>query len=108
MLQFLIEKKLYDFLRGFEIIYAVLGECPIIQRSLFDQGKLKGKYHCIVDLLFDRFGNVCPCSKKFSAPSTNTHFQTSQTGGQPYSDTSPSEFLVVGMIHPQMDTYTRS
>jgi len=52
--------------------------------------ELKGKYHCTVDLLFGQFRNVHLCSTKFSAPSTEAHFQTSQNGGQPYSDTSPS------------------
>jgi len=32
---------------------------------------LRGKYHCTVDLLFDRFRNVLLCITKFSAPSTN-------------------------------------
>jgi len=40
----------------------------------------------MVDFLFR---NVHLCSTKFSAPNTKAHFLTSQTGGQPYSDTSP-------------------
>jgi len=34
---------------------------------------LRGKYHCTVHLLFDQFRNVCLCSTKFSAPSTEAH-----------------------------------
>jgi hypothetical protein len=43
-----------------------------------------GKYHCTVDLLIDLFGLVC-----FTNKNENCQFQTSQTGGQQYSDTSP-------------------
>jgi hypothetical protein len=56
--------------------------------SLSLQEILKGKYHCTIDLLFDWFGisrmktdNFCLCLK-------NRLIQTSQTGGQWYSDTS--------------------
>jgi len=40
-----------------------------------------------IDLMFDRFRNVPLCSTKFSLNSTEAHFYTGQTGGQPYSDT---------------------
>ena len=44
---------------------------------------LKGKHHCMADLLFDWFG--------FSYQQINLFgkIQTSQTGGQPYNYTSP-------------------
>jgi len=53
------------------------------------QGILKGKYHCTVDLLFDWFGLVCFANKNKNCPLSYSWFQTSQTGGQWYSDTSP-------------------
>ncbi len=46
----------------------------------------RGKYHCTIDLLFDRFGISCD---NFCFYSQNRLTQTSQTGGQRYSDTSP-------------------
>jgi hypothetical protein len=56
------------------------------------QGILKGKYHCtvdLVDLLFDWFGISCITTDNFCFDLQNRLFQTSQTGGQWYSDTSP-------------------
>ncbi len=39
-------------------------EPPTIVRSgMFDQGILKGKYHCTIDLLFDWFGLVSFANK---------------------------------------------
>ncbi len=48
-----------------------------------------GKYHCAVDLLFDWFGLVCFANKNKNCQLSYYLFQTSQTGGQWYSDTSP-------------------
>ncbi len=48
-----------------------------------------GKYHCTVDLLFDWFGLVCLANKNKNCQLSISWFQTSQTGGQWYSDTSP-------------------
>ncbi len=53
------------------------------------QGVLKGKYHCTVDLLFDWFGLVCFANKNKNCQLSYNWFQTSQTGGQRYSDASP-------------------
>jgi hypothetical protein len=53
------------------------------------QGILKGEYHCTVDLLFDRFGISCMTTDIFCFYLQNRLIQTSQTGGQWYSDTSP-------------------
>ncbi len=50
---------------------------------------LWGKYHCTVDLLFDRFGLACFANKNKNCQLSYSWFQTSQTGGQQYSDTSP-------------------
>jgi hypothetical protein len=47
------------------------------------------KYHCTIDLLFDRFGISCMITDKFCSYLQNRLIQTSQTGGQWYSDTSP-------------------
>jgi hypothetical protein len=47
------------------------------------------KYHCTIDLLFDWFGLVCFANKNKNGQLSNSWFQTSQTGGQWCSDTSP-------------------
>jgi len=52
-------------------------------------GNTKGLYHCTVDLLFDWFGISCMTSDNFCFYLKNRLIQTSQTGGQQYSDTSP-------------------
>ncbi len=49
----------------------------------------RGKYHCTVDLLFDWFGISCITIDNFCFYLQNSLIQTSQTGGQWYSDTSP-------------------
>ena len=69
-----------------------------------------GKYHCTIDLLFDWFGLVCFANKNKNCQLSYSGFQTSQTGGQQYSDTSPfsilwfniliSEALVTGKQSP--------
>jgi len=46
-------------------------------------------YHCTVDLLFDWFGISCMTTDNFCFHLQNRLLQTSQTGGQQYSDTSP-------------------
>jgi hypothetical protein len=46
------------------------------------------KYHCTVDLLFDWFGISCKTPDNFCFYLQNRLIQTSQTGGQLYSDTS--------------------
>ncbi len=51
-----------------------------------------GKYHCTIDLLFDWFGISGMTADNFCFYLQNTLIQTSQTGGQPYSDTSPWVF----------------
>ncbi len=53
------------------------------------QGILKGKYHCTIDLLFDWFGISLMTTDNFCFYLQNRLIQTSQTGGQLYSDTSP-------------------
>ncbi len=50
---------------------------------------LRGKYHCTIDLLFDWFGISCLTTNNFCIYLQNRLIQTSQTGGQRYSDTSP-------------------
>jgi hypothetical protein len=49
----------------------------------------RGKYHCTIDLLFDLLGLACFANKNKNFQLSYTWFQTSQTGGQWYSDTSP-------------------
>ncbi len=53
-----------------------------------NQGIQKGKYHCTVDLLFDWFG-ICSMYDNRQFFLQNRLIETSQTGGQLYSDTSP-------------------
>jgi hypothetical protein len=48
-----------------------------------------GKYHCTIYLLFDWFGISCMTTDNFCFYLQNRLIQTSQTGGQQYSDTSP-------------------
>jgi len=47
----------------------------------------KRKYHCTVGLLFDWFG--LDCFAKKNSQLSYSWYQTSQTGGQRYNDTSP-------------------
>ncbi len=55
-----------------------------------DTGNTKGgKYHCTVDLLFDWFEISCMTTDNFCFNLQNKLIQTSQTGGQLYSYTSP-------------------
>ncbi len=49
----------------------------------------RGKFHCTIDLLFDWFGLVYFATKNKICQFLYSWFQTSQTGGQWYSDTSP-------------------
>jgi hypothetical protein len=53
------------------------------------QGILKGKNQCTIDLLFDWFGISCMTTDNFCFYLQNRLIQTSQTGGQWYSDISP-------------------
>jgi hypothetical protein len=61
--------------------------------NLFHQGPIReyyrGKYHCTIDLLFDWFGISGMTTDNFCFYLQNRLTQTSQTGGQRYSDTSP-------------------
>ncbi len=48
--------------------------------------------HCTVNLLFDWFGISCMTADNFCFYLQNRLIQTSQTGRQPYNDTSPLVF----------------
>jgi hypothetical protein len=48
-----------------------------------------GKHHCTIDLLFDWFGISCMTTENICFYLQSRLIQTSQTGGQWYSDTSP-------------------
>ncbi len=67
--------------------------CSLFRYFMLSMGQSReywrGKYHCTVDLLFDRFGLVCFANKNKKRQLSYSWFQTSQTGGQWYSDTSP-------------------
>jgi hypothetical protein len=53
----------------------------------------RGKYHCTVDLLFDWFGISSTTTDNFCFYMQKRLIQTSQTGGQRYSDISPFKIL---------------
>ncbi len=68
--------------------------CLASPRALFvsattSREYLRGKYHRTIDLLFDLFGLACFANKNKNCQLSYSRFQTSQTGGQWYSDTSP-------------------
>jgi hypothetical protein len=56
---------------------------------MINQGILKLKYPCNIDLLLDWFEISCVTTDNFCFYLQNRLFQTSQTGGQWYSNTSP-------------------
>ncbi len=61
--------------------------------SYTDAGNTKvGSIDCTVDLLFDWFGLVCFANKK-NCQLSYCWYQTSQTGGQWYSNTSPFSII---------------
>jgi hypothetical protein len=65
-------------------------------------GNTKGG-HCTIDLLFDRFGIRCMTTDNFCFYLQNRLIQTSQTGGQQYSDTSLFNFpwlMYLAMLQP--------
>ncbi len=59
------------------------------------QGILKGEVSCTIGLLLDWFGISCMTSDNFCFYLQNRLFQTSQTGGQWYSDTSPLQYSLL-------------
>ncbi len=72
------------------------------------QGILKVKvYHYTVDLLFDWFGISCKTTDNFCFYLQNRLIQTSQTGVQQYSDTSPFSIPCLGgklTAHPTKES----
>ncbi len=60
-------------------------------RQLVDETmeNLRVKYHCTIDLLFGWFGLFCFANKSKNCQLPYSWLQTSQTGGQWYSDASP-------------------
>jgi hypothetical protein len=73
----------------------VQGLSPITTRenSGKRQGILRGMYHSTIDLLFDWFVISLMKTGNFCFYLQNRLIQTSQTGGQWYSDTSPFSIL---------------
>ncbi len=57
------------------------------------------KYYYTIDLLFDWFGLSCVKTDNFCFNLQNRLIQTSQTGGQWYSDTSPFSIPLYGHCH---------
>ncbi len=64
-------------------------ECYLNLTLKYGAGNTKGSPHCTVGLLFDWFGISCMTADNFCFYLQNRLIQTSQTGGQRYSDTSP-------------------
>ncbi len=64
---------------------------------------LGGKYLCTVDLLFDWFGISCMTTDNFCFYLQKRQIQSSQTGGQWYSDTSP--FSIPWLNPPRERSY---
>jgi hypothetical protein len=52
-------------------------------------------YYCTFDLLFDWFGISCMTTDNFCFYLQNRLIQTSQTGGQQYSETSPLVYSLI-------------
>ncbi len=57
----------------------------------------QGKYHCTIDLLFNWFGIGCMTTDNFCFYLQNRLIQTSHSGCQWYSNTSPLVFPVVAI-----------
>ncbi len=72
-----------------------------------NQGILKGKYHCTVDLLFDWFGISCMTTDNICFYLQNRLIQASQTGGQWYSDTSPFSIPCLNIQQPTNELKTQ-
>jgi hypothetical protein len=65
-----------------------------------------GKYHCMVDLLFDWFGISYMTTDNFCFYLQNRVTPTGQTGGQRYSDTSP--FSIPWFKNPKIGPFGMS
>jgi hypothetical protein len=62
-----------------------------LSRTTLKGGNTKGgSTYCTIDLLFDWFGISCMTTDNFCFDLQKRLIQTSQTGDQQYSDTSPS------------------
>jgi hypothetical protein len=71
---------------------------PFLPLDIKTREYYRGKYHCTVDLLFDWFGISYMTTQNFCFYLQNRLIQTSQTGGQWYSDISPLEYSPVGSL----------
>ncbi len=93
-----------DWLEGWRVATALKSILPRLESRRVHQnlalGKAsareywRGKYHCTIDLLFDWFGISFMTTDNFCFYLQNRIIQTSQTGGQLYSDTPPLAFPV--------------
>jgi hypothetical protein len=74
----------------YKLSLANIRKCQLIMSETLWQGTLKGD-HYTVDLLFDWLGIrlICMTTDNCCFYLQNRPIQTSQTGGQQYSDTSP-------------------
>ncbi len=69
--------------------YTTLGWKSLPGTNTLARESLRGKYHCTIDLLFYWFGISCMTTDSLCFYLQNRLIQTSQTGVQQYSDTSP-------------------
>ncbi len=87
---FSFKKTIVVTLKTFEqIFWQKLWPNFITTPSLYNLDVYGGKYQCTVGLLFDWFGLICMRTEIFCSYLQSRLIQTSQTGGQRYSDTSP-------------------
>ncbi len=115
MLHSQIEVLLINFIRHIELVYLTfvyfsilareisqllsvcLSDCLPAYLSVYQRTSLfssilssrEYQYHCTIDLLFDWFRISCMTTDNFCFNLEKRLIQTSQTGGQWYSDTSP-------------------
>ncbi len=94
----LIEPLLFCIINYFIVQQSIILPNAVLNR--YQQGILKGTYDCTVDLLFDWFGISCMTTDNFCFYLQNRLIQTSQTGGQWYSDTSPFSIPWVPITWP--------
>ncbi len=88
----LVASNMIVILMTLELSSMLLGLSITPLENIYSIGRgreyLRGKYHCSIELLFDWFGLACFINKNKNCQLSYSWLQTSQTGGQQYSDTS--------------------
>jgi hypothetical protein len=86
---FSVVKSIFLHLIRNKVNIAALSSYLFFLAICFSRVYERGKYHCTIDLLFDWFGISCMTIENFGFYLQSRLIQTSQIGGQWYSDTSP-------------------